>query len=78
MGKTNTLITREQVLEVLAGTEEGIKDGLNIKEVQPLFETCNLKLRVRTVFYKHHLDIRSCNAKPNPSTASRMETTSTR
>jgi len=44
--KTNNVITRESILELLGRTEENIKEGLTMDEVKPFFEKYKLKLKV--------------------------------
>ena len=49
--KTQNIITREMILELLGRTEEDIKEGLTIDEVLPFFVQYKLKLRVYDLYY---------------------------
>jgi len=66
--KTQNIITRETILELLGRTEEDIKEGLTIDEVLPFFVKYKLKLRVYDLYYnlihKHDPEVPNFNNKP--------------
>lgn len=40
------VVNREKILEIIGKTEESIKEGISVKDVQPFFEKYRLQLRV--------------------------------
>ena len=49
--KSRNVITRQSILETIGKTEENIKEGISIEEIEPFFVKYRLQLRVFDQFY---------------------------